>query len=221
MELASAGAMEENRGELGGNSEIGKGDLLRRSRFLWVGGEEPLDHADVANAANALAAGKEHVFLETAGELLKPRIHEFKPGAGFYFVVRMDGPASLTTVGCHEDSCRVALEAMRMARLAGFYTFAHLVYRREFALRALESLHKQICKIGTDDVFITTAPAAGTDSKEFVRLRRRMLDHQARWFSRQIEESSRPSRQQDSLATPRIPARESRQEDFEQGAEAQ
>lgn len=222
VELASAATAEKDRRELLQDAEDGDGSLLNRSRYLWIAGDEPLEHPDVAMAVNALAGGKHHVFLETCGASLKPRIHEFRPASRFYFVVRVEGRQSAPAMaGVNGDLCSIALEAIRMARLAGFYTFARLVYRVESPVTELESLYQQICKIGTDAVFLTPAAIKATRSEEFVRLRERLLHYQARWFSQHLEESEHPLRQHDLCATPRRVASESGPEDLEQGAEAQ
>src|SRR5580693_7463019 len=119
-----------------------------RSPILWVGGVEPLDHPEAARFANALAASGRHVFLETSGASLKRRLHEFQPSSRFHFTVRLAGrqPSDNHRISS-EGALRVGLEALRMARLAGFLTCAHLALPSDAAAAQVEQLHAEIGKL--------------------------------------------------------------------------
>src|SRR5580704_9382378 len=100
-----------------------------RSPIIWIAGSEPLDSPEVARFANALAASGRSVFLETSGISLKRRLHEFQPSSRFYFAVRFDGLESSCGQRNSRDGAFCAgLEAIGMARLAGFFTCALLVF---------------------------------------------------------------------------------------------
>src|SRR5580704_4459372 len=121
---------DSSSGNAGGNSPSQPGALVPRYRspILWIAGPEPLDHPEVARFTNALAASDRHVFLQTSGAALKRRLHEFQPSSRFYFTIRFDRTQPLGEQQSAGDGAyRVGLEALRMARLAGFFTCAHLV----------------------------------------------------------------------------------------------
>ena len=76
-----------------------------------------------------LTVSDRHVFLETSGASLKPRLHEFRPSSRFYFTIRFDRLSPSNGARNRVDAAfRTGLEALRMARLAGFCTCANLVF---------------------------------------------------------------------------------------------
>ena len=192
-----------------------------RSPIIWIAGSEPLDHPGVARLANVLAASGRHVFLETSGASLKPRLHEFQPSSRFYFAVRFDGnPSLLRQQNSRYGAFRVEMEAIRMARLAGFLTCAHLVLRQDAASGELEELHREIRKHDVDGLLITPAEPTSELAKMAGQLRRRLLDRRWSLLSSLLDAGassawSRTSRNPAHLAVP-----DSRPDNFGEGAEA-
>ena len=192
-----------------------------RSPIIWVGGAEPLDHPQAARFANALAASGRHVFLETSGASLKRRLHEFQPSSRFYFAVRfgqLHPPYSNRTSS--EGALRVGLEALRMARLAGFLSCAHLVLPSDAAAAQVESVHTEIQKLDVDGLLITCADLAPELQRSADQLRGRLLSRRWALLSRLLEASTSPAKLHTSTVIPQQPLPESQPESFGEGAEA-
>jgi len=192
-----------------------------RSPILWISGAEPLDFSEVARFTNALAASGRSVFLETSGALLKRRLHEFQPSDRFYFTVRFDGLApSLDERNSREGAFAAGLEAIRMARLAGFLTCALLVMQPHTPPSEIELLHAEIRELDVDGFLITRA-ALSTELETTVKqLRRRLLSRRWALLSDLVESASLSAASPNSCEIDRQPLPEAQPGDFEEGAEA-
>ena len=192
-----------------------------RSPIIWIGGSEPLGHPQVARFSNALAASGRHVFVETSGESLKQRLHEFRPSSHVCFAVRFAStqpvPDQRTS---SEAGLRVGLEALRMARLAGFFTCAHLVVHPDGSLSELEDLHAEILRLDVDGFLITPAALTPELQKAVVQLRRRLLSRRWSLLSSFLEASLSPSPSRISQPIERHPLPESQPGSFGGSAEA-
>jgi len=196
--------------------------LVSRSRspILWIAGGEPLDYPEIASFTNALAASGRSVFLETSGVSLKRRLHEFQPSSRFYFTVRFDGfDPDLDHLHGHDSAFRAGIEALRMARLAGFFTCAHLVVAPVPAVHPLEKLHAEIAKHGVDGFLITSAVVSPGLAKTVNQLRRRLLSWRWALLSSLVESVALPAASRDSRPIDRQPISESQTDRFEEGAE--
>jgi hypothetical protein len=192
-----------------------------RSPIIWIADCEPLDSPEVARFANALAASGRSVFLETSGTSLKRRLHEFQPSSRFYFAVRFDGQESSHGEGNSRDGAsRVGLEAIRMARLAGFFTCALLVLHSEAAAGELEQLQADISKLDVDGFLITCAALDPGMEKNAAQLRRRLLSRRWALLSSLLDSSAVPVASRTSEEIELQPLSESRPGDFGEGAEA-
>jgi hypothetical protein len=191
-----------------------------RSPILWISGSEPLDSPEIARFTNALAASARSVFLETSGALLKRRLHEFQPSNRFYFTVRFDGLApSHDQRNVLEGAFRVGLEAIRMARLAGFLTCALLMTHPHAAPGELEQLHAEIRQLDVDGFLITRAALSPELKKTVKQLRRRLLSRRWALLSDLVESASLPAASRDTRQIDRQPIPDSPPGDFEEGAE--
>lgn len=192
-----------------------------RSPIIWIAGSEPLDHPGVARLANTLAASGRYVFLETSGASLKPRLHEFQPSSRFYFAVLFDGDSSsLGQQRSLRDAFRVELEAIRMARLAGFFTCAHLVLQSETTSSELVELHREICKLDVEGFLITPATRTPELAKEAGRLRRRLLGRCWSLLSDLLDAGASPASSGASRDPARLTVPHSRPDNLGEGAEA-
>jgi hypothetical protein len=192
-----------------------------RSPILWISGSEPLDYPEVAQFTNALAASGRSVFLETSGALLKRRLHEFQPSEGFHFTVRFDGlEPSHDQLNGREGAFRAGLEAIRMARLAGFLTCALLVMHPGTAPGELEQLHSGMRQLDIDGFLITRAALSPELEKTAKQLRCRLLSRRWALLSDLVESAALPVASQDFHQIDPQPLSEARPGDFEEGAEA-
>ena len=206
-----------------GNDSSQSGALVSRFRspIIWVAGSEPLDSPEVARFANALAASGRSVFLETSGISLKRRLHEFQPSSRFYFAVRFDGlESSYGQRNSRDGAFRVGLEAIRMARLAGFFTCALLVLHPDAVAGELQQLQADISKLDVDGFLITCAALDPGMEKNVTQLRRRLLSRRWALLSSLLDSSAVPVASRTSEEIERQPLSESRPGDFEEGAEA-
>ena len=206
-----------------GNGSSQSGALVPpyRSPIIWIAGSEPLDSPEVARFANALAASGRSVFLETSGSSLKRRLHEFQPSSRFYFAVRFDGlESSHDQRNARDGAFRTGLEAIRMARLAGFFTCALLVLHPDAAGGELEQLHADTSKLDVDGVLITRAALNFDQEKSVTRLRRRLLSRRWALLSSLLDSCAVPVESRTSQEIERQPLSESQPGSFEEGAEA-
>jgi hypothetical protein len=192
-----------------------------RSPILWIASSEPLDYPEVARFTNALAASGRSVFLETSGASLKRRLHEFQPSSGFYFTVRFDGVDPLPNHNhARNGAFRVGIEAIRMARLAGFLTCAHLVVRPDHRDRELQDLHAEISKLDVDGFLITCAALNLDLKRDVTQLRRRLLTRRWAVLSGLVESVTLSAASRDHCRIERPALSESQPDNFEEGAEA-
>ena len=221
FQTASAGFSTSAQQAIDGTSQFDTPVSRYRSPILWISGTEPMDYPEVARFANALAASGRSVFLETSGALLKRRLHEFQPSDRFYFTVRFDGlESSHDQRNACEGAFRTGLEAIRMARLAGFLTCALLVMHAHAAPGELEQLRAEIRQLDVDGVLITRAALSPELEKMVKQLRRRLLRRQWSLLSDLVESASMPAASRDTRQVDRQPLPDSQPGDFEEGAEA-
>lgn len=221
FQIASDSSSENARP--GGNGSSQSGILVPRYRspILWIAGPEPLDYPEVARFTNALAASYRHVFLRTSGAALKRRLHEFQPSSRFYFTIRFDLAQPMNEQRSGGDGAyRVGHEAIRMARLAGFLTCAHLVAGSDVVAGDLEVLHAEISKLDVDGFLITSAGHEPGLEKGVKRLRRRLLSRRWALLSDLVEAAARPSVLPGSRRIDRPPVSETGPGGFEEGTEA-
>jgi hypothetical protein len=188
-----------------------------RSPVVWIGGAEPLDHPQVARFSNALAASGRYVFLDTSGASLKRRLHEFQPSSHFCVAVRF-------LSGQRRPDERIAretgLEALRMARLAGFFSCAHLVLHTCASADALEGLHSEILKLDVDGFSITRGVSTLELEKAVAQLRRRLLSRPWALFSSLLDANLSPAVSRTSQDLECRPFPESPPESLGESAEA-
>ncbi len=191
-----------------------------RSPIVWISGPEPLDYAEVPRFTNALAASGRSVFLETSGALLKRRLHEFQPSDRFYFTVCFDGLAPGHDLrNAREGAFAVAVEAIRMARLAGFLTCALLVVQSQTVPGELEQLHAEIRKLDIDGCLIIRSARTPELERTVKQLRSRLLSWRWALLSDLVESVALPAASRNSCGIDSQPLPEPQPGDFEEGAE--
>src|SRR6266567_9182112 len=92
-----------------------------RSPVIWIGGSEPLCHPGIAHLVRAITQSGHFVFLETAGTLLRRRIHEFQPVSRLFVTIRLKPAApGRSSKSSLAGALELAAEGMRAARQSGF-----------------------------------------------------------------------------------------------------
>jgi hypothetical protein len=195
--------------------------FLSRSPILWVAGPEALDFADIAGLANALETSRRTVFLETSGVSLKRRLHEFRPSSRFYFAVRFENAGqAVDQSSAGEIALRTGIEALRMARLAGFFACAHFAVRSGATVPQLEDLHAKISKLGVDGFLVTAAVLSPEAEKTAKLVRRRLLGWRWALLSSLVESTALPGASRTPLDIDRQPVSESQQDSLGESVEA-
>jgi hypothetical protein len=191
------------------------------SPIVWIGGFEPLEHPGIARITNTLASSGRHIFLETSGISLKHRLHEFQPTSRFYFTVRFEDPSSVPDEhNSGADKFRVGLEAIRMARLAGFLTCANLVVRTQADIREWKKFHASLCHHGVDGCLIIAPSSAPALAGQVAEMRKRLVGRGSRLLSSLLESSAPLSVSHSSASIARLVRSDSRADSVNQGAEA-
>jgi hypothetical protein len=146
---------------------------------VWIGGTEPLDHPGIAHFLHAIANSGHFVFLETAGTLLRRRIHEFQPLPRVFLTVRLDAPPIAAP--------ELALEGIRAARLSGFFTAIHSRVRGDSDIRELHRLREIVSELHADGWLITAAAVGDAITQKAGQSRALIPSRHWRRFSRLVE----------------------------------
>ena len=133
-----------------------------RSPVIWIGGSEPLCHPGIAHLVRAIAQSGHFVFLETAGTLLRRRIHEFQPVSRLFLTVRLEpGAQRPASKSLQEGAWELAAEGIRAARLSGFLMCVHVCVHAETELGEMAEL---IPLARTLDGMVITPANGGSNS---------------------------------------------------------
>ena len=90
---------------------------------VWIGGDNPLQHARIGHLAREIVNCGRTVFVEMDGTLLRRRIHEFRPVSRLYLVLPLNGLENAHDSRVqHSGNFRATLESLRTAKLSGFHT---------------------------------------------------------------------------------------------------
>jgi MoaA/NifB/PqqE/SkfB family radical SAM enzyme len=166
-----------------------------KAPVLWIGGGEPLDHAEVGSVAFALNARGRNVFLHTDGQRLRQRIHEFRPDQRLFLTVELTGrePFHDRTLG-RPGAFHHAMEGIRAAKLSGFYVCAHVSVTDKTEPCETAELFEFLDRYDVDGYIVSSgglgqAPAARADQEKLEELRG--LVRCSRWesFSRMLDAS--------------------------------
>lgn len=146
---------------------------------VWVGGDEPLDHAGVAHFVRAIAQRGRFLFLETRGALLRRRIHEFQPLPQLFLTVRLDI--------FRTPAFDLAVEGLRAAYLSGFCTAVHSLVAEDSDLAQLLPLRDFLSALGVDGWLITASAVAAPAVRKAAEARNFIPSRLWRQFSVRVE----------------------------------
>jgi hypothetical protein len=160
---------------------------------LWLTGDaDPLEHPSISRLTRELQDRRRVVFLETDGQQLRRRIHEFRPDSRLYLTVRLYG-----TAGAHDVRLKnpgafaLAVEGIRAAQLCGYLVCVHVVIDAATKMADVQALLQEVSACDVDGVVITAGSSAGAEPaavRQFVYAARSLLGH-AWWasFSGEVE----------------------------------
>jgi MoaA/NifB/PqqE/SkfB family radical SAM enzyme len=169
---------------------------------VWMAGAEPLLHPEAPRLTRALIERGRHVFLQTDGNLLRRRIHEFQPVPRFSFVVDFNGmPDSHDLRAGRPGAFHSSAEGIRVAKLSGFLTCAYTAIAADTTIDELQRLSKYLQGLKMDGWVIV--PASGASSRSMCKretarqnlAEARRLIPSRRWqfFSELVEAVAAPS----------------------------
>jgi len=158
------------------------------SPVVWIGGSEPLERAEIARVANAVAAAGHYVFLQTDGILLRRRIHEFQPSSRLSLTIGFDGTRqSHDSRAARQRAFQAALDGMRTAKLCGFLLCAHLILQADGDAVELTMLHDELRKLNFDGFLISPAAPTSELARSVADARRRLLSRRWALLSRLLD----------------------------------
>src|SRR5215470_10652693 len=175
---------------------------------LWIGGTEPLEHAEVGRVAFALNAKGRNVFVHTDGQRLRQRIHEFRPDDRLFLTVELAGREAFhDRVTGKPGAFRRAMEGIRAAKLSGFYVCAHVSVTEATEPCETGELFELLDRYDVDGYIVSSGgqrQAASTAAYQEKLAELRGFVRCSRWenFSRLLECSYAGRAVQDDLATP-------------------
>jgi hypothetical protein len=157
-----------------------------------TGGADPLEHPSIGRRTRELQDTRRFVFLETDGQQLRRRIHEFRPDSRLYITVRLYGTAAAHDARLKKPGAfALAMEGIRAAQLSGYLVCVHLVIDAETKMADVQALLQEVGAFASDGVVITAASSAGARPatvRQFVCAARSLLGN-AWWasFSGEVE----------------------------------
>ena len=162
---------------------------------LWIGGSEPLEHAEVGRVAFALNAKGRNVFVHTNGQQLRQRIHEFRPEPRLFLTVEMAGREEIhDREAGRPGAFRRVMEGIRAAKLSGFHVCAHVTVSDGMDPCAAGEVFEYLDRCDVDGFIVSTGgrrfAAGGAATREKLE-EVRTLVRCSRWenFSRLLEAS--------------------------------
>lgn len=152
-----------------------------RAPVIWTGGSEPLLHAGIGHFVRAVAQSGHCVFLETDGNALRRRIHEFQPQRELFLTVRLDS--------LQNPESALAVEGLRAARLSGFFTVIHSAVYEDSDAAQLTTLRSFIAEKDVDGWLITAASPNEAVVRKAAESRGLIRSSFWRQFSEHVEEA--------------------------------
>ena len=187
---------------------------------VWIGGPEPLGHPEIARLTRGIVERRRHVFLQTDGDLLRRRIHEFQPLPRFFLAVEFNGlEESHDLRAGRKGAFHTAVEAIRTAKLSGFHTCAYTAMDANTRVHELQRLGEYLQALKMDGWVILpssdpASPAACKREAARHKLRdaRRLIGGRRwRWLSERLEAAATPRPAADPTPAPGL-AREPQSE---------
>jgi hypothetical protein len=157
----------------------GRGQRLRAPALWLTGDADPLGHPGISRLARDLQDRRRFVFLETDGQQLRRRIHEFRPDSRLYLTVRLYGTPDAHDVRLKKPGAfALAVEGIRAAQLSGYLVCVHVVIDAETKMADIQALLQEVAAFEVDGVVVTAASSAGTQPatvRQFVYTARSLL----------------------------------------------
>jgi len=189
---------------------------------LWIGGSEPLEHSEVGRVAFALNGQGRNVFVNTNGQRLRQRIHEFHPNPRLFLTVELAGREVFhDRVTGRPGAFRRAIEGIRAAKLSGFHVCAHVTANDKTEVCETGELFEFLDRYDVDGYIVSSGgrtPLVETSAAQESLEEIRALARCGRWesFARLLEASYVSRSETTSVAAPVVPVGEGETEAVEE-----
>ena len=193
-----------------------QGILDSPAPILWIGGSEPLEHPGIAHFIQAIAQSGRFIFLETRGDLLRRRIHEFQPTPRFFLTIRFDAALSVGGEPRNPASLELALEGLRTAWLSGFFTAAHVLLREDSNPSSIHDFASFLSGLDLDAWLITSASSSHAALQNAGEARALIPNSQWRRFSEHLERELLSASKRNAIANASLKEKQSAQP-YEEG----
>jgi hypothetical protein len=132
---------------------------------LWLTGDaDPLEHPGIGRLTRELQDRRRFVFLETDGQRLRRRLHEFCPDSRLYLTVRLYGTAAAHDVRLKKPGAfALAAEGIRAAQLSGYLVCVHVVIDSETKLANIQALLQEVGAFDVDGVVVTASSSGDAE----------------------------------------------------------
>ena len=124
----------------------------RPAPVVWLTSTaETLEHSSISRLTRELQDSRRFVFLETDGQQLRRRIHEFRPDNRLYLTIRLYGTAATHDLRVGKPGAfSLAMEGIRAAQLSGYLVCVHVVINAETKMPDIMALiHELVLSIST------------------------------------------------------------------------
>ncbi len=180
LSSASAKALAES-------PRSGRRHELRRTPVAWLargadpGSADTLEHTSISRLARELQDDRRFVFLETDGQQLRRRIHEFRPDARLYLTVRLYGTAAAHDQRVQKPGAfSLAMEGIRAAQLSGYLVCVHVVIDADTKISDVSALLDELAPLEVDGAVATAASSSGPEPlsvRQYVFAARNLIGH--------------------------------------------
>lgn len=119
--------------------------------IVSICGGEPLMYPPIGELTAAILERNRHIYLCTNGMFVPRRLHEFRPSRRFFFNIHLDGMEKTHDLCVEREGVfRQAIEAIRVAKAAGFQVCTNTTVYRETDMREVEELFEYLRQFNVD-----------------------------------------------------------------------
>ncbi len=152
----------------------------RPAPVVWLTSTaETLEHSSISRLTRELQDSRRFVFLETDGQQLRRRIHEFRPDNRLYLTIRLYGTAATHDLRVGKPGAfSLAMEGIRAAQLSGHLVCVHVVINAETKMPDIMALIHELGAFNLDGAVVTAATSTRPEPeniRQFVYAARSLL----------------------------------------------
>jgi hopanoid biosynthesis associated radical SAM protein HpnH len=144
-------------------------------------GGEPLIYPEIGRLTSELLDRGRHIYLCTNGMFIRKRLHEFRPSSSFFFNVHLDGMEKTHDLCVERDGVfREAVEAIKVAKAAGFQVCSNTTIYKETDLDEIAELYDFLTGLGVDGFMLSPAYSYGAVQTQDIFMSREEIQEKFR-----------------------------------------